>query len=202
MGAKTKLIRKSTLLEILGISESRLYQLEKDGIAEKKGDGYKVIETLKNYVEMTKKRNGGITSETLSLSELAILLGIAERTVRELAMKGIIKKEDTGVYKLKESVQNYMNYKLGGDEDLALKKKADREIREIALIERKQHLTDTLVKKAEVKKFLSSMVIVFKDTLLSYPDRLQAEKKIELPLKKQMVLDFQEMLEEIINHEY
>ena len=72
MGTKTKLIKKSTLLEILGISESRLYQLEKDGIAEKKGEGYKVIETLKNYVEMTKKRNGGNTSETLSLSELAI----------------------------------------------------------------------------------------------------------------------------------
>lgn len=202
MEKKVKLVRKTTILEVLGVSEKQLYNLEKSGIAEKSGDGYKIVETIKNYVAMTKKRTGGTGKNTISLADLSELLGIAERTTRELAMKGVLKKTDSGVYILKDSIQGYINHKFGDEEgsknEVLLKKRADREIKEIDLLEKKAQL----VKKDHVKEFLSSMLINFKNTLLTYPDRLAAEINLDSELKNRIEKDLKGILEEWIVDEY
>lgn len=202
MGKKIKLVRKTTILEILGVSERQLLNLEKDGIAEKHGDGYKVVETIKNYVAMSKKRTGGTGKNTVSLADLSEILGIAERTTRELAMKGVLKKTGDGVYVLKDSIQGYINHKFGDEKEskneVLLKKKADREIKEIDLLEKKSQL----VKKDHVKEFLGNMLINFKNTLLAYPGRLAAEKIIEAWLKDRIEKDLKEILEEWAADEY
>lgn len=199
---KIKLVRKETLLEVFQVTERQLFNLEKDGIVVKYKGGYKLVESIKNYCAMSKKRSGGISKDTLSSLEMSEVLGIAERTTRELAMKDILKKDSEGVYKLKESIQGYLSYKLGDNEEskneVFLKKKADREIKEIALLERKGEL----IKKADVKEFLGTMLITFKNTILAYPDKLASKKEIDPQIKQEIKEGLTEILEELAIDEY
>ena len=47
---------------------------------------------------------------TASAAELGVWLGIAERTARELAVKGVLVRTGSGRYALRPSVQNYVAY--------------------------------------------------------------------------------------------
>ena len=91
---------------------------------------------LEDVAQRLASLHGGAQEGNVSLVELSEILGIAERTVRELTMKGALKREDVGVYNLKESIQGYLTYKLGNSEEskkeILLRKKADRELRELA----------------------------------------------------------------------
>ena len=199
---KIKLVRKETLLEVFQITERQLYNLEKVGIAVKYKEGYKLIESIKNYCAMSKKRSGGIGEDTVSSVDLSELLGIAERTTRELAMKGILIKESEGVYKLKESIQGYIIYKVGdskeGNNEVFLKKKADREIKEISLLEKKGEL----VRKADVEEFLATMLITFKNTILAFPDKFASTRELDHQIKSEIKDGLSQILEELSTNEY
>ncbi len=199
---KIKLVRKKTLLEAFQVTEKQLVNLEKDGIVVKYGEGYKLIESLKNYCDMKQKRHGGSQEGNVSLVELSEILGIAERTVRELTMKGALKREDVGVYNLKESIQGYLTYKLGNSEEskkeILLRKKADRELREMALLEKKGEL----VKKSDVKEFLGGMLISFKESLLAFPDKLASQNDLDPKIRDEITGSMDELLEELEAYEY
>lgn len=199
---KIKLVRKETLLEVFQVTERQLYNLEQDGIAVKYKGGYKLVESIKNYCALSKKRSGGAGEKTVSSLEISEILGIAERTTRELAMKGILKKDTEGVYKLKESIQGYLNYKLGDGEEskneIYLKKKADREIKEIALLEKKGEL----VRKSDVREFIGTMLITFKNTILAFPDKLASRIEIDNRIRQDIKDGLTEILEELSANEY
>ncbi len=199
---KIKLVRKKTLLEAFQVTEKQLANLERDGIVVKYGEGYKLIESLKNYCNMKQKRHGGSQEGNVSLVELSEILGIAERTVRELTMKGALKREDVGVYNLKESIQGYLTYKLGNSEEskkeILLRKKADRELREMALLEKKGEL----VKKSDVKEFLGGMLISFKESLLAFPDKLASQNDLDPKIRDEITGSMDELLEELEAYEY
>lgn len=199
---KIKLVRKKTLLEAFQVTEKQLANLEKDGIVVKYGEGYKLIESLKNYCDMKQKRHGGSQEGNVSLVELSEILGIAERTVRELTMKGALKREDVGVYNLKESIQGYLTYKLGNSEEskkeILLRKKADRELREMDLLEKKGEL----VKKSDVKEFLGGMLISFKESLLAFPDKLASQNDLDPKIRDEITGSMDELLEELEAYEY
>ena len=60
-------------------------------------------------------------NQVIRVTQLAVLLGITDRHVRNLANEGIIKKTEKGKYLFLESVHGYMNYleqKNGIDLDL------------------------------------------------------------------------------------
>ena len=199
---KIKLVRKKTLLEAFQVTEKQLANLERDGIVVKYGEGYKLIESLKNYCDMKQKRHGGSQEGNVSLVELSEILGIAERTVRELTMKGALKREDVGVYNLKESIQGYLTYKLGNSEEskkeILLRKKADRGLREMALLEKKGEL----VKKSDVKEFLGGMLISFKESLLAFPDKLASQNELDPKIRDEITGSMDELLEELEAYEY
>ncbi len=199
---KIKLVRKKTLLEAFQVTEKQLANLERDGIVVKYGEGYKLIESLKNYCDMKQKRHGGSQEGNVSLVELSEILGIAERTVRELTMKGALKREGVGVYNLKESIQGYLTYKLGNSEEskkeILLRKKADRELREMALLEKKGEL----VKKSDVKEFLGGMLISFKESLLAFPDKLASQNDLDPKIRDEITGSMDELLEELEAYEY
>ncbi|GLI54739.1 hypothetical protein PM10SUCC1_02540 [Propionigenium maris DSM 9537] len=199
---KIKLVRKKTLLEAFQVTEKQLANLERDGIVVKYGEGYKLIESLKNYCDMKQRRHGGSQEGNVSLVELSEILGIAERTVRELTMKGALKREDVGVYNLKESIQGYLTYKLGNSEEskkeILLRKKADRELREMALLEKKGEL----VKKSDVKEFLGGMLISFKESLLAFPDKLASQNELDPKTRDEITGSMDELLEELEAYEY
>lgn len=199
---KIKLVRKKTLLDAFQVTEKQLANLEKDGIAVKYGEGYKLIESLKNYCDMKQKRHGGSQEGNVSLMELSEILGIAERTVRELTMKGALKREGVGVYNLKKSIQGYLAYKLGNGEEsrneILLKKKADRELKEMSLLEKKGQL----VKKDDVKNFISTLIINFKDTILAFPDKVASKMELDTKVKQEIKDGLSEILEELSANEY
>lgn len=199
---KIKLVRKKTLLEAFQVTEKQLANLERDGIVVKYGEGYKLIESLKNYCNMKQKRHGGSQEGNVSLVELSEILGIAERTVRELTMKGTLKREDVGVYNLKESIQGYLTYKLGNSEEskkeILLRKKADRGLREMVLLEKKGEL----VKKSDVKEFLGGMLISFKESLLAFPDKLVSQNELDPKIRDEITGSMDELLEELEAYEY
>ncbi len=199
---KIKLVRKKTLLEVLQVSEGRLKELIKEGVVIEHGGGYKLIESLKNFCELKQGASSDTKRNTVSSQELSKFLGIADRTVRELSLKGFLKKEATDKYALIESIQGYLTYKIGNSEEgrkeIHLKKKAERELKEMALLEKK----GDLVKKSDVKEFLGGMLISFKETLLSLPDKLASQNDLDPKTKEQLKNDIEDLLEELAAYEY
>ncbi len=199
---KIKLVRKKTILEILQVSEAELEHLIEGGVVIEYGGGYKLIESLKNFCELKQGSPSNTKRDAVSSQELSKLLGIADRTVRELSLKGVLRKEATDKYALTESIQGYLTYKIGNSEEskneIFLKKKADRELREMALLEKK----GDLVKKSDVKEFLGGMLISFKETLLALPDKLASRSELDPKIRDELKSDIEDLLEELAAYEY
>ncbi len=199
---KIKLVRKKTILEILQVSEAELKHLIEGGVVIEHGGGYKLIESLKNFCELQQGSSSTPKIEAVSSQELSKLLGIATRTVRELSAKGILKKVDIDKYALPESIQGYLEFKVGSGEEsrkeILLKKKAERELKEMALLEKKEEL----VKKSDVKEFLGEMLLNFKETLLTFPDKLASQNNLDPKIKDEITSCMEELLKELETHEY
>ena len=89
-------------------------------------------------------------NQIIKANELAKLLGITDRHLRNLASEGIIKKTEKGKYLFFESVQGYIEYiESKNDADVDLK---DEKIRE----EIKKIKKDTEISKFRIFFFLFS----------------------------------------------
>ena len=104
------LISKRVILLVLGIGERQLSNLIRNNIIEKVGERFDLIITIRKYLEFKGANKNSEESSVISSNNLGIILGISDRTIRELAQKGIIVKESKGNYLKDESIKNYIEY--------------------------------------------------------------------------------------------
>ena len=118
-------------------------------------------------------------NQIIKATELAKLLGITDRHLRNLANEGIIKKTEKGKYLFFESVQGYIEYiESKNDADVDLKDEKIRE--EIKKIKKDTELKDLKIKELKnqlhpasiIEKVMTDSLINLKGRLLSLSNRL------------------------------
>lgn len=180
------LVSKRVILLVLGIGERQLSNLICNNIIEKVGERFDLVITIRKYLEFKGANKNSEESSVISSNNLGIILGISDRTIRELAQKGIIVKESKGNYLKDESIKNYIEYlieklnknSLGREEELR-KKSADRRLKEIKL----QKEAGELHKTETVKKCIGNMVTMFRAEMSALPSKLAGRVAIENDVK-------------------
>lgn len=180
------LVSKRVILLVLGIGERQLSNLIRNNIIEKVGERFDLVITIRKYLEFKGANKNSEESSIISSNNLGIILGISDRTIRELAQKGIIVKESKGNYLKDESIKNYIEYlieklnknSLGREEELR-KKSADRRLKEIKL----QKEAGELHKTETVKKCIGNMVTMFRAEMSALPSKLAGRVAIENDVK-------------------
>lgn len=180
------LVSKRVILLALGIGERQLSNLIRNNIIEKVGERFDLVITIRKYLEFKGANKNSEKSSVISSNNLGIILGISDRTIRELAQKGIIVKESKGNYLKDESIKNYIEYlieklnknSLGREEELR-KKSADRRLKEIKL----QKEAGELHKTETVKKCIGNMVTMFRAEMSALPSKLAGRVAIENDVK-------------------
>ena len=180
------LVSKRVILLVLGIGERQLSNLIRNNIIEKIGERFDLVITIRKYLEFKGANKNSEESSVISSNNLGIILGISDRTIRELAQKGIIVKESKGNYLKDESIKNYIEYlieklnknSLGREEELR-KKSADRRLKEIKL----QKEAGELHKTETVKKCIGNMVTMFRAEMSALPSKLAGRVVIENDVK-------------------
>ena len=180
------LVSKRVILLVLGIGERQLSNLICNNIIEKAGERFDLVITIRKYLEFKGANKNSEESSVISSNNLGIILGISDRTIRELAQKGIIVKESKGNYLKDESIKNYIEYlieklnknSLGREEELR-KKSADRRLKEIKL----QKEAGELHKTETVKKCIGNMVTMFRAEMSVLPSKLAGRVAIENDVK-------------------
>lgn len=180
------LVSKRIILLVLGIGERQLSNLICNNIIEKAGERFDLVITIRKYLEFKGANKNSEESSVISSNNLGIILGISDRTIRELAQKGIIVKESKGNYLKDESIKNYIEYlieklnknSLGREEELR-KKSADRRLKEIKL----QKEAGELHKTETVKKCIGNMVTMFRAEMSALPSKLAGRVAIENDVK-------------------
>lgn len=180
------LVSKRVILLVLGIGERQLSNLIRNNIIEKVGERFDLVITIRKYLEFKGANKNSEESSVISPNNLGIILGISDRTIRELAQKGIIVKESKGNYLKDESIKNYIEYlieklnknSLGREEELR-KKSADRRLKEIKL----QKEAGELHKTETVKKCIGNMVTMFRAEMSALPNKLAGRVAIENDVK-------------------
>ena len=118
-------------------------------------------------------------NQIIKVTELAKLLGITDRHLRNLANEGIIKKTEKGKYLFFESVQGYIEYiETKNDADVDLKDEKIRE--EIKKIKKDTELKDLKIKELKnqlhpasiIEKVMTDSLMNLKGRLLSLSNRL------------------------------
>ena len=180
------LVSKRVILLVLGIGERQLSNLIRNNIIEKIGERFDLVITIRKYLEFKGANKNSEESSVISSNNLGIILGISDRTIRELAQKGIIVKESKGNYLKDESIKNYIEYlieklnknSLGREEELR-KKSADRRLKEIKL----QKEAGELHKTETIKKCIGNMVTMFRAEMSALPSKLAGRVAIENDVK-------------------
>lgn len=180
------LVSKRVILLVLGIGERQLSNLIRNNIIEKVGERFDLVITIRKYLEFKGANKNSEESSVISSNNLGIILGISDRTIRELAQKGIIVKESKGNYLKDESIKNYIEYlieklnknSLGREEELR-KKSADRRLKEIKL----QKEAGELHKTETIKKCIGNMVTMFRAEMSALPSKLAGRVAIENDVK-------------------
>ena len=118
-------------------------------------------------------------NQIIKATELAKLLGITDRHLRNLANEGVIKKTEKGKYLLLESVRGYIEYiESKNDVDLNLKDEKIKE--EIKRIKKETELKGLKIKELKnqlhsaniIEKVMTSSLVNLKGRLLSLSNRL------------------------------
>ena len=115
-------------------------------------------------------------NQIIKATELAKLLGITDRHLRNLANEGVIKKTEKGKYLLLESVRGYIEYiESKNDVDLNLKDEKIKE--EIKKIKKEtelkiKELKNQLHSANIIEKVMTSSLVNLKGRLLSLSNRL------------------------------
>ena len=126
-----------------------------------------------------------ITKETtVGLSELAVVLGLTSKQVRNLAEDGIIVQDDKNKYPLCRNVQAYMTYRSSrapSEDDLKFEKarrgaelklraaKADRASLEAGELKGSMHRSD------DIREITEDMLYAIRNGLMALPGRLAVD---------------------------
>ncbi len=126
-----------------------------------------------------------ITEETTAtVKDLAVILGLSERRIRQLAEDKIFERVERGRYLLADSVQAYFTYATKNDkseEDITTERQrraAEAKLKEArASIEslRAAELRGKMHRSEDVQAFTQSLVDTIKNALLSLPGRMSVE---------------------------
>lgn len=161
------------LAQILDINERYLRELAKEGIIVREGTNkYNLEKSIQKYMSYRSTPQNNL-EEGLSAIELGAVLGLSERSVRELAIKGIVTKLAKGSYDPLDSARKYIEHlKIKDDgaakEELARKNKAQRELQELKL----QEASGELHKAEDIAKYVGDMLIAFKTSMRAIPAHL------------------------------
>ena len=118
-------------------------------------------------------------NQIIKATELAKLLGITDRHLRNLANEGVVKKTEKGKYLFFESVRGYIEYvESKNDVDLDLKDEKIKE--EIKRIKKDTELKGLKIKELRnqlhsasiIEKVMTSSLVNLKGRLLSLSNRL------------------------------
>lgn len=180
----------------------------------------------KNYVIQSKKKRGDLVAKTkeetssiieVTEVELADMLGVSQRRVRQLAVDGVAVKTRAGRYDLKLSVQNYIrNIK---DKDKTAnqgidKIKAAREAEGLMTDRLKKKKIELQVRKMEnqlheaedVKMIWNTMIVAAKSRITSIPTKtapklvgLENIKEVESILSREVKEALNEIAEYDVN---
>ena len=123
---------------------------------------------------MTVKEN-----QIIKPTELAKILGITDRHVRNLANEGVIKKTEKGKYLFVESIQGYIEYlETKNEADVSLKDekikeeikkiKKDTELKALRVSELKNQLHSAGI----IESVMTNMLVALKGKLLSISNKL------------------------------
>jgi transcriptional regulator, merR family len=136
-----------------------------------------------NFFKFHFRSEGGVMlikeNQIIKATELAKLLGITDRHLRNLANEGVIKKTEKGKYLLLESVRGYIEYiESKNDVDLNLKDEKIKE--EIKRIKKDVELKDLKIKETKnqlhlasiVEKVMTDMLMNIKGKLLSISSKV------------------------------
>lgn len=124
-----------------------------------------------------------ITTDTeVSTSELACVLGITGRYIRQLTEDGVLEKIKQGRYKLCASVKRYIDSKETGTEDDAKLEKA-KKAAEVTLKTSKAHiakmeadeLRGKMHRSEDVEAMTADLIYAIRGSLLALPGRLAVD---------------------------
>ena len=106
--------------------------------------------------------------------KLAELLGISERTVRDMASRNILVRLETGYYDLGNSIKGYLKYleQKNSKDDKELKELQKRKL-QIQIDE----MENRLVHVSEVEDFYQKMITVTRSRLLTIPKKISPALK-------------------------
>lgn len=129
-------------------------------------------------LQWTNSEGGDVHGEKIvprgSGAELARLLGITDRRVRQLADEEILTREPEGDYLLPEVIAEYYAYKYKTDESVdlmkekALHEKAKRELAEIQLAQKRREMHDA----ADVEAVLTEILVNFRNQIRGIPSKM------------------------------
>ena len=145
------LANEKQLSKILNISDRRVRELFKDYKSE--NGNYPLIKCVTEFINQT--RNGDINLVTQKT--LAEILGLSEKTVKELANRGVLEKNSNGQFDLKDNLKRYLTV----TDERNKKKAIEREYQQykLEILQDKYHLDK------DVKYVLTDILIKFKAKL-------------------------------------
>jgi hypothetical protein len=145
------LANEKQLSKVLNISDRRVRELFKDYKSE--NGSYPLIKCVTEFINQT--RSGDINLVTQKT--LAEILGLSEKTVKELANRGVLEKNFNGQFDLKDSLKKYLTV----TDERNKKKAVERELQQykLEILKDKYHLDE------DVKYVLTDILIKFKARL-------------------------------------
>lgn len=159
------LIDEKQLAEDLLISERRVRELFKEF---KYAPGeYIYPKCIRKYIKQVKTDTG----EYLTLKSLGEVLGLTERTIRNLTDQSILKRGKNKKYHLKTNVQNYLENYIKKTEEGNKLKAVQREMQEFKL----KILKDEYHSAEIINELLADIFIKFRSQLLSSSRKIAVE---------------------------
>ncbi len=117
--------------------------------------------------------------DTLTADELGDLLGITSRSVRDLAVRGVIHKAGKGRYPVREAVRSYTAHLRdtaalrGGDEATSAARRRESEARALKIELANRQALGELVEVAEVERQWREIVTAARAALMAVTSRVR-----------------------------
>ncbi|WYL12178.1 hypothetical protein KST14_05705 [Fusobacterium animalis] len=188
MGENMILANEKQLSKILNISDRRVRELFKDYKSENRS--YPLIKCVTEFINQT--RSGDINMVTQKT--FAEILGLSEKTVKELANRGVLEKNSNGQFDLKDNLKRYLTV----NDERNKKKAVERELQQykLEILQDKYHLDE------DVKYVLTDILIKFKARLQATAIKIDNEiteisEADRLDYLKNILID---CLEELANY--
>lgn len=118
--------------------------------------------------------------DSVTVAELADLLGLSTRTVKQLAAEGVFPRTSRGRYDLKAGVRNYTGRLRdgaalrGGDDATTAARRREAEARAAKLEVQARRMTGDLVEAAEVARRWTAILTDVRARMLAVPARVAA----------------------------